>query len=236
MRTGPSRRSAPTRARGRRATYLLLEDADVLFAVPAALGALLPAPRRHGVCAWSSCGGAPVLRPLLERLRAALPDTAIRAIYGMTEVLPGRDRGRRREARPDRARRLRRPPRAPRLGAHRRRRSGRVGEGVALRYLGEPPLTEVRTGDLGELDGDRLTLLGRSKEMFIRGTTNVYPALYEPVIAGLPGVDEAALVGAARRVRRRPHRARLRGHRIRGVDPRMRCRGSSTPRCCPTGS
>ena len=31
--------------------------------------------------------------------------------------------------------------------------------------------------------------------MFIRGTQNVYPGLYEPIIAGLPGVAEAAMVG-----------------------------------------
>jgi acyl-CoA synthetase (AMP-forming)/AMP-acid ligase II len=31
--------------------------------------------------------------------------------------------------------------------------------------------------------------------MFIRGTTNVYPGLYEPVIAGLPGVRDVAMVG-----------------------------------------
>mgnify|MGYP002135765862 CR=1 FL=1 len=31
--------------------------------------------------------------------------------------------------------------------------------------------------------------------MFIRGTQNVYPGLYEPLIAGLPGVSDAAMVG-----------------------------------------
>jgi acyl-CoA synthetase (AMP-forming)/AMP-acid ligase II len=31
--------------------------------------------------------------------------------------------------------------------------------------------------------------------MFIRGTQNVYPGLYEPVIAGLPGVREAVMSG-----------------------------------------
>ena len=31
--------------------------------------------------------------------------------------------------------------------------------------------------------------------MFIRGTQNVYPGLYEPIIAGLPGVADAAMVG-----------------------------------------
>lgn len=172
----------------------LLADADVLFAVPAALGALLPHLRGTAL-RMIVVGGAPVLRPLLERVRDALPGTAVRAVYGMTEVLP--------VAIADGAEKLAMD--APgdyvgRLAPHVAVRidDGEVvvsGEGVALQYLGEPPLSEVRTGDLGRLDGDRLTLLGRAKEMFIRGTTNVYPALYEPVIAGLPGVDEAAMVG-----------------------------------------
>jgi acyl-CoA synthetase (AMP-forming)/AMP-acid ligase II len=62
-------------------------------------------------------------------------------------------------------------------------------------YLGEPAATEVRTGDLARLDDDGLTLLGRKKDMFIRGTQNVYPGLYEPLIASLPGVREAVLTG-----------------------------------------
>jgi acyl-CoA synthetase (AMP-forming)/AMP-acid ligase II len=70
-----------------------------------------------------------------------------------------------------------------------------AGPGLASGYFGEAPLTEVRTGDLARLDGDELVLLGRKKDMFIRGTQNVYPGLYEPVIAGLPGVREAVLTG-----------------------------------------
>jgi acyl-CoA synthetase (AMP-forming)/AMP-acid ligase II len=73
-----------------------------------------------------------------------------------------------------------------------------TGPGLAHGYLAdlpEHPLTEVCTGDLARIDGDRLTLLGRSKDMFIRGTQNVYPGLYEPLIAGLPGVEEVAMVG-----------------------------------------
>ena len=54
----------------------------------------------------------------------------------------------------------------------------------------------VQAGEaLARIDGHRLTLLGRRKDMFIRGTQNVYPGLYEPLIAGLPGVSDAAMVG-----------------------------------------
>ncbi len=72
------------------------------------------------------------------------------------------------------------------------------GAGLARGYLADlpqHPLTELPTGDLARLDGDRLTLLGRRKDMFIRGTQNVYPGLYEPIIAGLPGVADVAMVG-----------------------------------------
>lgn len=182
------------------AAYLpLLASADVLFASPAAMDALLrsvadgaAAPRLATVI----LGGAPVLRPLLERVAATFPGAAIRAVYGMTEILP--------VAIADGAAKLARPagegdwvgPLAAGVAA--RLDDGELvlgGAGLAS-YLGEPPATEVRTGDLARIDADGVTLLGRRKDMFIRGTQNVYPGLYEPVIAGLPGVRDAVMTGA----------------------------------------
>jgi acyl-CoA synthetase (AMP-forming)/AMP-acid ligase II len=53
----------------------------------------------------------------------------------------------------------------------------------------------LRTGDLGRLDETGLLrLAGRSKEMFIRGGYNVYPAEVEAVLADHPGVAEVAVV------------------------------------------
>lgn len=40
-----------------------------------------------------------------------------------------------------------------------------------------------------------VTLLGRKKDMLLRGTQNIYVGLYEPVIASLPGVADVAMVG-----------------------------------------
>jgi acyl-CoA synthetase (AMP-forming)/AMP-acid ligase II len=177
----------------------LLPRADVLFAVPAALDALLQLlerrPARSPALRVLIVGGAPVLPPLLRRVRAQLPRTAVRAVYGMTELLPvaiadGDDKleysggG-------DYAGELVSAVRAT-------IDDGELvieGDGLALGYLGEPPLHRLRTGDLARLVGGRLVLDGRSKEMFIRGSTNVYPGLYEPVIAGIRGVAQAALVG-----------------------------------------
>jgi acyl-CoA synthetase (AMP-forming)/AMP-acid ligase II len=180
----------------------LLPDAEVLFTPPAALDAMLRllderphlAPRGLETLIL---GGAPVLRPLLERAFARFPGVTIRAVYGMTEMLPvaiadGAEKLVRAASEGDYVGRL-----VPSVRA--RVDAGELvlaGPGLAARYLGEPPLTEVRTGDLARIDGEELVLLGRKKDMFIRGTQNVYPALYEPVIAGIAGVREAVMTGA----------------------------------------
>jgi long-chain acyl-CoA synthetase len=52
------------------------------------------------------------------------------------------------------------------------------------------------TGDLGYIDQDGfLFIVGRIKELIIRGGYNVYPAEIEDVIHGHPAVAEAAVVG-----------------------------------------
>ncbi len=52
------------------------------------------------------------------------------------------------------------------------------------------------TGDLGKLtENGQLILLGRKKDMMIRGNFNIYPALYEPTISKIKGIKEAVLVG-----------------------------------------
>jgi len=55
------------------------------------------------------------------------------------------------------------------------------------------------TGDMGKLDSDGyLTIVGRKKEMFIRGGENVYPPEIEEAVAQHPDVFMVAVVG-------RPH-------------------------------
>jgi len=54
----------------------------------------------------------------------------------------------------------------------------------------------LRTGDAGYLDDDGyLYLHGRLKDMYITGSSNVYAAEVERVLAGHPGVAEAAVIG-----------------------------------------
>lgn len=54
----------------------------------------------------------------------------------------------------------------------------------------------LHTGDMGKLDEDGyLVIVGRKKEMYIRGGENVYPPEIEDVIAQYPGVFMSAVLG-----------------------------------------
>ncbi|HYF45905.1 MAG TPA: AMP-binding protein, partial [Acidimicrobiales bacterium] len=71
-----------------------------------------------------------------------------------------------------------------------------------VEYVGDPEGTReaftadgaVRTGDIGVVDPEgRLRLVGRSKERYVRGGYNVYPAEVERVLADHPAVAEVAV-------------------------------------------
>ncbi len=78
-----------------------------------------------------------------------------------------------------------------------------AGPNVMRGYLGRPDETArvirdgwLHTGDIGHLDSDGyLTLVGRSKDMIIRGGENIYPKEIEDVLTSDPTVLEAAVVG-----------------------------------------
>ena len=72
-------------------------------------------------------------------------------------------------------------------------------------YWRDPDLTAtvidpdgwLHTGDLGFIDPDgNLRLVGRLKEMYIRGGYNIYPAEVEKVLSEHPAIAAAAVVGA----------------------------------------
>lgn len=77
------------------------------------------------------------------------------------------------------------------------------GPTVMAGYLGLPDLTaEVvvdgwfRTGDLGTLDGDGyLSVVGRKKDLILRGGYNVYPREIEEILLRHPAVAEVAVIG-----------------------------------------
>ncbi|MGV0810146.1 class I adenylate-forming enzyme family protein [Mycolicibacterium setense] len=78
-----------------------------------------------------------------------------------------------------------------------------AGPNVMRGYLGRPDETArvtvdgwLRTGDIGHVDADGyLTLVGRSKDMIIRGGENIYPKEIEDVLTSHPTVLEAAVIG-----------------------------------------
>jgi acyl-CoA synthetase (AMP-forming)/AMP-acid ligase II len=77
------------------------------------------------------------------------------------------------------------------------------GPGLTTGYLGNPEANAeafvdgwFRTGDLGSVDGDGyLTLVGRLKEMILRGGENIAPAEVEDVLRAHPAVVDAACFG-----------------------------------------
>jgi acyl-CoA synthetase (AMP-forming)/AMP-acid ligase II len=77
-------------------------------------------------------------------------------------------------------------------------------EAMMLGYWRDPELTAtvidadgwLHTGDLGTLDADgNVRIVGRLKEMYIRGGYNVYPTEVEAVLAEHPAVAQVAVVG-----------------------------------------
>ncbi|RPF20280.1 class I adenylate-forming enzyme family protein [Myceligenerans xiligouense] len=163
-------------------------------------------------------GAAPVTPALMERAVRVLPETRWVCVYGATEMLPaavvdGADKA---------AAGV--PPGGAVTGALAtgdligdplRGVTARIdapdddgvgelvisGPSLMAGYLadldaGRAPAAEHRTGDLARVDdAGRLTLVGRTRDMIIRGTVNIYPGLFEPRVRALPGVAEALMVG-----------------------------------------
>lgn len=142
-------------------------------------------------------GAAPVRAPFLARLAPLLP-TACDAwcVYGATELLPiARVSLREKLAYDGHGDLVGRPVRGVTVRVDARGQLLVSGASLCRGYAGRPDLSEHATGDLARLDGDRIVLLGRLKDMIIRGDHNIYPELYEPLVERIPGVRRAALVG-----------------------------------------
>ncbi|TYK48971.1 class I adenylate-forming enzyme family protein [Actinomadura decatromicini] len=167
------------------------------FCVPVHLAEILDVvPQLPESLRYVLLGAAPAPAAILRRALRAAPFAEILSVYAMTEILP--------VAIASAEEKLAHtgpgdPVGAPLPGvAARLADDGELllaGPNLCRGYLGADPLTELPTGDLARLDGGRLVLTGRKKDMLIRGEFNLYPGLYEPTIAVLPGVAEAAIVG-----------------------------------------
>lgn len=194
------------------------ERADVLFYVPAVLGALLaeqekadaPPPRLDIVMG----GAAPLPETMITRARRTFGATVVN-LFGQTELAPVLTATRPSDRDEDQLSTVGRP--LPQVDCKVVNAvtgeivpPGTEGEICArgyqqlVEYLHDPAATAaaidadgfVHTGDLGTMDErGYLTVTGRLKELIIRGGENIAPAAVESVIAGHPLVAEAAVVG-----------------------------------------
>ncbi|GGV13333.1 fatty-acyl-CoA synthase [Actinomadura cremea] len=175
--------------RERRATHT--------FCVPVHLAEILDGtPELPGTLRHVLLGAAPAPPAILRRAVAAAPAAEVVSVYAMTEILP--------VAIASAEEKLAFAGPGDLLGTPLPGVEARVaddgelvlaGPNLCRGHLGAEPFAELPTGDLARLDGGRLVLTGRKKDMLIRGKFNLYPGLYEPSIAALPGVAEAAIVG-----------------------------------------
>lgn len=72
------------------------------------------------------------------------------------------------------------------------------GDNMHRGYVGIHPdrIDWHATGDLARVDEHgNLVLMGRAKDMIIRGDFNLYPGLYEETVSRIPGVGACAIVG-----------------------------------------
>ncbi|MFF5247029.1 AMP-binding protein [Streptosporangium sp. NPDC000095] len=176
------------------AAELAARRATHTFAVPVHLDRLLrETPRLPGTLRYLLLGAAPAPPGVLRRAIEAGPE--VLSVYAMTEALPIAVASAHEKLAQAEGDLLGEP--LPGVGV-RVAEDGELfvsGPHLARRYLGEEPLREIATGDLVRLEGNRLVLLGRKKDMILRDGVNIYPGLYESGIAALPGVAEAAIVG-----------------------------------------
>ncbi|MGD0394002.1 MAG: AMP-binding protein [Acidimicrobiales bacterium] len=157
-------------------------------------------------------GSAPLAPDTLVRLQTKVPGAAVLNSYGMTEgghaTFTMDPEGAR--TRPGAVGRPRKPVEVRIVdGTGAPLPAGEVGEVVTRnpdghrQYYKDPEATArmweggwLHTGDLGYLDADGyLFIVGRKKEMIVRGGMNVYTDDVEAVLHEHPSVVEAAVVG-----------------------------------------
>lgn len=176
-----------------------IPSCDVWFGTPVEILNGLPKSRDSRINIIAT-GSAPVLPSLVEQIDALHPEAEILCVYGMTEILPiavGDARLKKNHTDGDY---IGKPLPKTKVEV----RDGEVyvgGEALMDRYIGYTKTDMIPTGDYGKLlpDGE-IVLLGRKKDMYIRGDMNVYPSLYEPAVSTIPGVNEVVLIGIPDRI------------------------------------
>ncbi|MFL6063013.1 MAG: class I adenylate-forming enzyme family protein [Marmoricola sp.] len=193
------------------------EQPDVLFNVPAVLGALLeaqrlsdePPPRIARVI-----GGAATLPASMIEAVEQVFGAEVTNLFGQTELSPVLTATRGSDSREDQLGTVGHP--LPQVDVKIVGADGSVvplgepGEICArgyqqlMEYLGDPGATAacvdaegfVHTGDQGSMDPrGYITLTGRLKDLIIRGGENIAPASIESCLVGHPLVLEATVIG-----------------------------------------
>jgi fatty-acyl-CoA synthase len=194
---------------------LLQAGVTVMFGVPAIYLFLSQHPRFatadfSGVRSWA-CGGAPIAKNLLEKYLAK--NVTICFGFGMTETGPtvfltDEDTARRKVGtvgKPVMYVETRVVDTATRqtLGTNQRGELLLRGPGITPGYWNNPDATArafdngwLCSGDIAYYDEDGdYYIVDRSKDMYISGGENVYPAEVENVLFQMEGVAEAAVIG-----------------------------------------
>jgi acyl-CoA synthetase (AMP-forming)/AMP-acid ligase II len=189
-----------------------------VFLVPAMAHLLLDHPGFDTVdfssIAICSVGSAPLAPFVVERLQERMPDAMVSNNYGMTEagsaycIMPKGEAVRR----PGSVGQIAPPAEVQIVGADDKPLApNEVGEvrmqlpGKQREYFDDPEATAetwrdgwLVTGDLGRLDDDGfLYIVGRSKDVIIRGGNNIHAADVEHVLVQHADVAEVAVVGLA---------------------------------------
>jgi acyl-CoA synthetase (AMP-forming)/AMP-acid ligase II len=189
-----------------------------VFLVPSMANLIIDHPNFAGadlssvtICA---IGSAPLAPFVIERMQEKMPDAMISNNYGMTEAGAVYCLTPKGEAvkRPGSVGKPAPPAKVRIVDDHDREVPvGEVGEvrlhiaGRPREYYNDPEATArtwvdgwLVTGDLGRVDEDGyLYIVGRSKDVIIRGGNNVHAVDVEHVILSHPAVQEAAVVGVA---------------------------------------
>jgi acyl-CoA synthetase (AMP-forming)/AMP-acid ligase II len=159
---------------------------------------------------WVSYGGAPIAERLVHRIKQAFPNARVGNGFGLTETssltsfLPH-------EEAEDHADSVGFAMPVVDLSIDQPDASTGTGEllvrgpNVVQGYWNKPDETAetfvdgwLRTGDVARIDADGLLyIVDRMKDMINRGGENVYSIEVENVLAGAPGVGEAAVVAVS---------------------------------------
>jgi acyl-CoA synthetase (AMP-forming)/AMP-acid ligase II len=221
MKLGKSAFFLPRFDAGRWLEVVAGERPEAAFIVPAMAQLIIAHPQFDTADLSSlqlcSLGSAPVSAAVLRRLQERMPDATISNGYGMTEAGPAfcampKDEAWKRAGSVGKPM----PPMEVRItnGEDDDLRADAVGEvlirlpGRQREYYRDPDATArtwtdgwLHTGDLGRLDEDGyLYIVGRTKEVIIRGGNNIYATDVENALLEHPAVLEAAVVGVPHEV------------------------------------